>query len=124
MTYRETLPASCPPSNSNHPKEASLWRLLCAVAPSKDDFDSQHHKNKTRKFKDQCGARAVSLVTSLEACRAAVKLPWMSAFTHAVEVKCCPTLGIWDNDKPTHVNWWPYKDVDPLKQLGSVRELD
>lgn len=125
MTFREALPASCPPQSPRHPKQEHLWRLLRQEAASSEDFDSQYLKFPGRSFPDLCGARAVSLITSIEICRSAAKSPRLkkAAFSHAVKVKCCPSLGVWDQDKPEHVNWWPFSSVDVLAQLGSTEAL-
>lgn len=124
MTYRESLPTSCPPIDPNVPDEPILWRLLFSNTVKDDDFDSQYKKQPTRNFYDQCGARSVSLTTSLEVCRALVKSPRMPKFTHAVQVLHDPTTGVWHKDKPTHVHWWPYKASDPLNVVvGQVAKL-
>jgi hypothetical protein len=123
MTFRESLPDTCPPQAPRHPQHPYLWRLLRDGQPVDADFDSQYLRNPKRTFPDPCSARAVSLITSLDICRAASKSPRMRGFTHAVRVKCCPSLGVWDQDKPEHVNWWPLKAVDVLQQLGDLEVL-
>ncbi|RMA60818.1 hypothetical protein C8C96_1841 [Acidovorax sp. 100] len=125
MTYREQLPESCPPQNARHPTESKLWRLLQQQRVTDRDFDSQYLKFPERNFPDMCGAKAVSLMTSLTICRAAAKSPRLkrAGFTHAVEVTCCTTLGIWDQDKPEHVNWWPFSTVNILGHIGPVQVL-
>lgn len=124
MTFREALPPSCPPAVTQSPSEQKLWRLLMAPAPTVSDFDSQWKKQPHRKFRDECSARAISLVTTLEACRAAAKSPRMPPFTYAALVTYDPSAGIWHQDKPTHVNWWPYSSIDPLNAVGQVEALD
>jgi hypothetical protein len=124
MIYREPLPTSCPPSNPKVPQEKVLWRLLFGSTVTDADFDSQREKQKTRKFPDECTARSVSLATSLAECRAMAKSPRLPNFTHAVPLQNDPATGVWDKDKPTHVNWWPYQSTNPLKVIcGKVETL-
>lgn len=124
MTFKEVLPQSCPPSTTVQPTENTLWRLLFSDVVDITDFDSQFKKNPKRNFPDPCGARSVSLVTSLEVCRSAIKSPRMPKFTHAVQVLHNPSSGVWHKDKPTHVHWWPYKNVNFSSEIfGSVEKL-
>lgn len=124
MTFREPLPDSCPPANTTHPTDDVLWRMLMAPQVSDADFDSQAEKQKGRKFKNECEGRSVSLVTTLEACRAAVKSPRVPPFTHAVPVNVDVNAGVWHQDKVTHVHWWPYATSLPLSLVaGAAVEL-
>ena len=124
--FLETLPESCPPAKVNAPSEPTLWRLLRTDNHTASDFDSQRKRSTTHKYPDECSARSVSLMTSLAACRAAAKSPRMvkMKFTHAVEVPFNNTYGVWHKDQPTHVNWWPYKSVDPTAIAGKVEALN
>lgn len=124
--FLEPLPESCPPTKVTAPSEPTLWRLLRASSHTASDFDSQRKRSSTHKYPDECSARAVSLMTSLAACRAAVKSPRMikMRFTHAVEVPYSKDNGVWHKDHPTHVNWWPYKSVDPTAIAGKVEVLN
>ncbi|WP_139197741.1 hypothetical protein [Pseudomonas sp. NFACC05-1] len=124
--FLEPLPDSCPPENVNTPTEPVLWRLLRASVHTAEDFDSQRKRLSNHKYPDECLARSVSLMTSLAACRAAVKSPLMAKmkFTHAVEIPCDPKLGVWHKDQPNHVNWWPYLTVNPTGIAGRVEDLN
>lgn len=124
--FLEPLPTSCPPEKVVTPTEPVLWRLLRTSAHTAEDFDSQRKRLSSHKYPDECLARSVSLMTSLAACRAAVKSPRMvkMKFTHAVEVPCDPGLGVWHKDQPTHVNWWPYLTVSPTGIAGRVEDLN
>jgi hypothetical protein len=62
-------------------------------------------------------------MTTLEVCRAAAKSPRMPKFTHAVPVVVDPATGVWDQNEPHHVNWWPLAQANPLTMLGTVEEL-
>lgn len=126
VPFREELPESCPPSDVVDPSSPTLWRLIRSASLTDTDFDSQRKRLPNAKYPDECLARSVSLVTSLAACRAAVKSPRMSKmkFTHAVEVPCDPTLGVWHKDGATHVNWWPYSGVNPVELAGQVEDLN
>lgn len=94
-----------------------------APAPTLADFDSQRKKQPGRRFRDECGASAISLVTTLEACRAAIKSPRMPPFSYAVPVIYDPAAGVWHQDKAAHVNWWPYSGVNPLNAVGEAEAL-
>lgn len=124
--YREELPDSCPPATVVAPSTPTLWRLIRSSSLSDSDFDSQRKRSPKRNYPDECLARSVSLVTSLAACRAAIKSPYMARmkFTHAVEIPCRPPLGVWHKDGETHVNWWPYAGVDPVALAGQVEDLN
>jgi hypothetical protein len=124
--FLEPLPDSCPPIDIVVPTQKVLWRLIKSEAPGASDFDSQRKRLPTRPYPNECTARSVSLVTSLAACRAAVKSPRMvrMKFSHAVQVPCDPALGVWDKDGQTHVNWWPFHSVNPLSVVADVEKLD
>lgn len=121
--FLEPLPDSCPPSNVTPPTEPTLWRLLKSGSPCAADFVSQRERLPTRPYDDECLARSISLVTSLAVCRAVVKSPRMK-FSHAVPVPYDPSLGVWHKDSETHVNWWPFKGIDPAAQVGDVEQLN
>lgn len=123
--FREALPASCPPQSVAHPKQPILWRLLSKSHVNDADFDSQFKKFSNRNFPDICSAKAVSLMTDLTTCRSIAKSPRMknAGFTHVVEVKCCTSMGVWDQDKPYHVNWWPFSLVNVLANVGTPQAL-
>jgi len=124
MVFREPLPASCPPASPNFPKQVTLWRMLKGPTVTDADFDSQIKKNPHRQYPDLCGARGISLVTSFETCIAVSKSPRAPKFTHAVEIKVCSTVGVWNQDKPSHVNWWVYQGAIPTNQvLGPAKAL-
>lgn len=124
--YREDLPPSCPPAEPTPPSTETLWRLLKNPAVSESDFDSQRKRLPSQPYPDECGARAVSLMTSLAACRAAVKTPRMRnmKFTHAIAVAYDPDHGTWDQDAGHHVNWWPLAKTAPLSLTGKVESLN
>lgn len=124
--FLEPLPPSCPPEEVNMPTEEKLWRLLRANTHTAEDFDSQRKRLSKHTYPDECLARSVSLMTSLAACRAAVKSPRMAKmrFTHAVEIPCDSNFGVWHQDQPNHVNWWPYLTVMPTSIAGKVEELN
>lgn len=126
LGFLEPLPNSCPPENLTTPTEPVLWRLLRNSAHTAADFDSQRKRLSNHKYPDECLARSVSLMTSLAACRAAVKSPRMAKmkFTHAVEVPYDPNHGVWHKDLSTHVNWWPYSGVNPTQIAGKVEDLN
>ena len=126
LDFLEPLPESCPPTAVVAPTESTLWRLVKTNAVTARDFDSQRERLPNREYSDECMARSVSLVTSLAACRAAIKSPRMARmkFSHAVPVPYDPSYGVWHKDQPTHVNWWPYISVDPLSIAGVVEQLN
>lgn len=126
LEFLEPLPDSCPPSDVVIPTETVLWRLVRSNTLAAGDFESQRQRLPDRAYPDECLARSVSLVTSLAACRAAIKSPRMMRmrFSHAVPVPCDPALGVWHKDQPNHVNWWPFLSVDPLSVVGGVEQID
>jgi hypothetical protein len=124
--FLETLPDSCPPSTVTQPNEDTLWRLIKAPVVFPADFKSQRARLPDRAYPDECLARSVSLMTTLAACRLAMKSPYMARmkFSHAIPVPYDTNNGVWHQDGPTHVNWWPYKSVDPLTIVGEVEDLN
>ena len=120
--YREALPRSCPPNEVVTPKATPLWRLLRSHSVSESDFDSQRKRLPNHPYPDECEAMSVSLSTSLAACRAIAKLP-RSKFTHAVEVRFESSAGVWHQDSPGHVHFWPYHEHDLMTLVGAVNIL-
>jgi hypothetical protein len=121
--FLEPLPVSCPPSSPRLPSTDDLWRLLRGASVTHADFDSQRKRLPNRPYPDECTARSVSLVVSFQKCVAMSKSPRLRGFTHAVRVPYAPHNGVWDQDAPEHVNWWPYAGTDPLHGLGAVEAL-
>ena len=125
MKFRELLPASCPPSNHQHPQLAASWRLLKINSAQESDFDSHRKRFPNKPFDDECAARSVSLVTTLEACRMMRKSPKpnMKAFKYAVCVVNDKTYGVFDKDGHTHVSLWLVDGVNPIDLTRQVEEL-
>lgn len=121
-TYRESLPVSCPPAEVAAPQASPLWRLLRSQSVSESDFDSQRKRLPNHPYPDECGAMSVSLTTSLAACRAIAKSP-RSKFTHAVEIHFQSSAGVWHQDSPGHVHFWPYYGHDLMTLVGAVNTL-
>ena len=125
MNFKEPLPDSCPPSQVKAPPNAALWRLISGTHVTPSDFESNAAKYPGRAYKDPCKARAVSLATSLDACRSIVKLPYPNVHgrTHAVEVKHEPAAGVWDHNDTSHVSYWVAATANPLALTGAVETL-
>lgn len=124
--FLEPLPDSCPPSDVTLPTEKTLWRLIKAPVVFPSDFESQRARLPNHKYPDECLARSISLMTTIGACRSAMKSPYMARmkFSHAIPVPYDAETGVWHQDGATHVNWWPYKSVDPLSIAGKVEDLN
>ena len=125
MKFKETLPPSCPPIEVKPPSNPTLWRLVGQPSVNPEDFQSHAARFPLRTYSDPCKARAVSLITSLEACRSLTKLPSpnVRGLTHAAEVKCDQQAGVYDHNGPTHVSFWLASHVDPLTLVCSVEAL-
>lgn len=124
LTYRETLPPSCPPETTSAPSAIVLWRLLKANTIACSDFDSAAFKSPSKDFEDPCDARGISLVTDLNHCKVLSKSPRMKHFKFAVGVTYDPNAGTWHQDSRTHVNWWVFKGCDPLTLVvGKIESL-
>lgn len=123
MTYRETLPPSCPPQLATAPSSTVLWRLLKAGTVVSSDFDSAAFKNPNKNFEDQCGAHGISLIPDLDYCKMVVKSPRMRHFKFAVHITYDASAGAWHQDGAQHVNWWIFKSCDPLELVGKIESL-
>jgi hypothetical protein len=123
LTYRESLPTSCPPADVTAPTSGTLWRLLKNNTITNSDFDSAAFKNPQKNYEDACEAKGISLVTTLNHCRILAKLPRMKHFKFAIEVTYDVSAGVWHQDRTDHVNWWIYESCKPLQLVGKIESL-
>lgn len=125
MKFKEPLPESCPPSKVTPPNSSVLWRMLPANTVQASDFDSHAKRFPNKSYPDMCKARSVSLLPSLESCRAITKLPYPNVqnLTHAVAVSVLSSAGVWDKNGPAHISLWIAAGVDPLALTGKIEAL-
>lgn len=76
MAWFEILPQSCPPECAIAPSRVILYRILEAETPTNNDFLSQRMLYPNKKFHvDECQARAISVFSDIDSCKAVMKFP-------------------------------------------------
>src|SRR5207249_3028288 len=107
VTFREPLPAGCPPDDSeNVESERVVYRMVSSLPPSDDDFRSLQDRKPDRDYGvDACLARGLSVFTEREDCDAKLKLPrFRGQFVCPVRLQ--PGAGsLKQTRQPSHHTW-------------------
>jgi hypothetical protein len=122
MSFRDSLPAGCPPDAAEEiatPRE--VFRLVPADPPSLADFKSQRQENPNKRFPgvSECVVCGISVFGDKhDAVAKAQKLPRLR--NHKV---CRVTLiagagRIQPTFQPSHQTWWPLAAFDILAHSG------
>lgn len=118
MVYFEQLPVSCPPSDAKDIDLGIVWRLVEGVQPKSVDFLSHAAmgKNNTSSATD-CRWASCSLFRTQQSAMAKTKLPRLKGFKPV-------GLNLPEGSGQSlvngmHVDFWRYKEYDPLENLSS-----
>jgi hypothetical protein len=114
MTYREPLPAECPPDEAEEIFGVrSVFRLVHNNPPIDDDFRSQRAVKPNNSFTvSECQARGLSVFSEREAAERQLTRPNRSGM-----LVCRVTLDrgagrIQQTNRKAHYTWWPLADFD------------
>jgi hypothetical protein len=117
MTYREPLPAECPPETAEEIiLGREVFRIVMAEPPTLDDFRSQRAEKPNAVFKNvsECLARGVSVFADRSDCETVLKLPRLRGRKLAC-VRLAEGAGkILQTFEPSHHTWWPFANFDIL----------
>lgn len=123
--YRESLPKSCPPEDSEEiVASRAVYRFVRTNPPREEDFHSQRAAKPTTSFGvDECRARGLSVFSDLDTCLKYKKLP-----NFKNRMVCCVRLDEgagriqrWGSE-PAHHTWWPLAAYNILASC-SIEEL-
>jgi hypothetical protein len=124
MSYREQLPAQCPPDAAEEiTVEREVFRVVRTDPPTEDDFRSQRALKPEAVFHGvtECQARGVSVFSDRRDGEKLLKLPRMRGGLLA-PVRLTPGAGrIQQTFKPSHHTWWPFADFDILAHCGKAQ---
>lgn len=122
MSYRDSLPAGCPPDAAEEiASPRVVFRLVRTDPPTPDDFRSQRQEKPDRKFPGvtECQACGLSVFAEKRDAEAkALKLP------HLKNRKLCRVTlpagagRIQPTFQPSHHTWWPLAAFDILAHCG------
>lgn len=122
MSYRDSLPAGCPPDAAEGiAAPRAVFRLVRTDPPTPDDFLSQRQERPDRIFSGaiECQVRGLSVFADKQdAVAKAQKLPNLK------NRKICRvtlTVGagrIQPTFQPSHQTWWPLAEFDILAHCG------
>lgn len=110
MSFRESLPDGCPPSESEElSSERVVSRLVRNNPPTEDDFRSQRSERPLVVFDvSECLARGVSVYERQADCEKTRKLPRFRR-SHVCRVRLKSGAGhLQQTFKPSHHTWWPF----------------
>jgi hypothetical protein len=131
--WKESLPAHCPPADSELPaSHQEFFRLVSGNPPTASDFDSQFEVLKKlgqkRKFADECIAKACSITTD------PLRLQLVARFPLQVQRKLNTVVRVaLTNDSgvikqtgkdASHYSWWIKGSFDPVSAstlLGLIK---
>ena len=115
MTFREPLPAGCPPADAETvTKPRCVFRLVRAWPPTADDFRSQRAEKPFRRFQgvDECQARGLSVHADSRDSERVKKLPALRG-RRICRVRLGAGAGsIRQTGRPSHHTWWPLAAFD------------
>jgi hypothetical protein len=114
MSYRESLPDGCPPTDAERVSiEKLVYRLVSQIPPQSDDFRSYRAINPYSVIHvTECQAHGLSVYTTAVDCENARKLPRLKG-----RLICCIRLlpgsgDIQKTGKHSHHTWWPQAAFD------------
>ena len=117
MSYREPLPAGCPPDAAQQVSTAwRVFRLVRANPPSENDFRSQRAEKPAHQFHrvTECRARGLSVFAERRDAEQALTLPSLRGrFVCAVRLEA-GAGSIQQTGRPSHHTWWPLATFDIL----------
>lgn len=119
MVYFEELPELCPPSNAKDIDLGVAWRLIRGEKPESVDFLSHAAKGKDNTSSaSDCRWASCSLFTTQQSAMAKTKLP---------NLRGCKPVGLNVPEgsgqslvNGVHVDFWRYREYNPLENLSSV----
>lgn len=117
MTYREPLPAGCPPETAQEIlTEWRAFRLVRDNPPREDDFRSQRWQKPTHRFHGvtECQARGLSIFAQRDDAERALRLPSLRGrFLCVVQLEAGAGY-IQKTGRGSHYTWWPLAAFDIL----------
>ena len=115
LTYREELPANCPPDAAEEiGQRRDVYRLVRTNPPTEDDFRSQRAEKPAHYFRDECLARGLSVHTDRRDSEHALRLPTLQG-----RLVCRLRLDLGAGEllqtgQRSHHTWWPLASYDVL----------
>jgi hypothetical protein len=129
VTFREILPAGCPPIDANLEDEFIVIRLAKTGNPTQECFHSHAVIGLLPVGdNDPCEFASCSFFRAIDPtdyARSIKKLPnFKKYFTHAFFMTTCASMGKYRlNKKTKHVDVWFYSSFDPVAAVTSVSGL-
>jgi len=117
MSYREPLPADCPPDDAAEIEaERIVFRLVRGNPPGLNDFRSQRAERPEAVFPvSECFVRGLYVYAERADCEIRRKLPRFRK-SYVCRVRLVFGAGrIQKTFKPSHHTWWPFAEFDILK---------
>lgn len=122
-SYREPLPADCPPDEAERISTArDVYRLVRASPPTEADFLSQRAEKPNRPFwgVTECQARGLSVFAAARDAERQLKLPRLRG-RRVCRVRLDAGAGsILQTGRPSHHTWWPLADFDILRRCAKA----
>ncbi len=116
MSYRETLPADCPPEEAAEiAAERIVFRLVRGNPPGLNDFRSLRAERPGAVFRiSECLIRGLSVYAERADCEKTRKLPRFRR-SFVCRVRLVTGAGrIQPTFQPSHHTWWPFAEFDIL----------
>ena len=120
MSYRESLPAGCPPEVAEEiATQRDFFRLVRNDPPALDDFKSQRAEKPEAVFQvSECQARGLSVFAERRDSERALKLPTLRGRL-ICRLRLEAGAGrIQQTGRPSHYTWWPLAAFDILAHCG------
>jgi len=118
IDFFEELPQNCPPSDARIPDDEIYFRLTGSFPPSIEDFYSQKSLFPNRNYKDECIARAISLLKTAKECEKKKKLPYFKN-KYVIKITLNKTSGV-VKTKRKHISWWMSLGFNPIEYCKRV----
>ncbi len=120
--WAEELPPACPPSKVRDTGDEVVYRLVTTNPATIEDFRSQRFMTPDKRFRaSDCVARALSVWSTAEKCRAARKWPAQKQKVVA-SVLLAQNTGSLLPSASGHLSWWRCSAFDPLPRTNVLPE--
>ena len=121
MTFREQLPANCPPDSADKIQETTyVFRIVRSLPPTESDFRSQRAEQPDQTFSgvSECQARGLSVFLQRSDAEEKLKLPKLRGRQICQLMLDAGAGYIKKTGRGSHCTWWPLAEYNILAQCN------
>jgi hypothetical protein len=123
MSFREELPAGCPPASAHEGECSAAYRFVSSATPDAQAFASHAALQKTRPpMIDSCRWASCSMYTDMDTIQKKRKFKNLKQYTHIALLKIGAGSGKLI-EEGSHIDFWMFDTFNPIGAIVSVKDL-